>query len=205
MSNAAVKAQIEMQLKDVIPTDRPGDFNQAMMEIGATVCLPNGAPKCEECPLNTFCKAYQDGSMMDYPIKTAKKARGIEQKTVLILLDEDKVALQKRPDKGLLAGLYQFPMLEGHWKRSDVVKHLKELGLEIVRITPLHEAKHIFSHKEWHMIGYQVRVDELTGMQPMKEWLFASPSQTEKEYPIPSAFSAYTEYLNIKQVKQNLT
>lgn len=204
MSSGTVKAQIELQLKDVIPVDRPGDFNQAMMEIGATVCLPNGAPKCTECPLKDICKAYKDGTMLDYPLKVAKKARVVEEKTVLILLDEDKVALRKRPSKGLLAGLYEFPMLEGHQERNKVVKHLRDLGLEIVRITPLHEAKHIFSHKEWHMIGYQVRVDELAKAERKADWLFVSPLQTEKEYPIPSAFSAYTEYLNIKQGKENL-
>ena len=209
MSNAAVKSQIELQLKDVIPMDRPGDFNQAMMEIGATVCLPSGAPKCEECPLGTFCKAYRDGVMQDYPRKAPKKARSIEQKTVLILLDEDKVALRKRPDKGLLAGLYEFPMLDGHRKRNEVVKYLKEEGLDVIRITPLHEAKHIFSHKEWHMIGYRVRVDELTKMvrtdEKRQDWFFVSPSRTEKEYPIPSAFSAYAQHLNIKQGKQKWT
>lgn len=206
MSNAAVRAQIETQLKDVIPTDRPGDFNQAMMEIGATVCLPNGAPKCEECPLNSFCKAYQNGLMQDYPQKAAKKERTIEQKTVLILLDEDKVALHKRPKTGLLAGLYEFPMLEGHLKKDEVVRYLQDEGLEIVRITPLQKAKHIFSHKEWHMIGYQVRVDELAKMMKEGErkanWLFVSPAKTQEEYPIPSALSAYAQHLNIKQGKQ---
>ena len=150
--------------------------------------------------MKDICKAYKDGTMLDYPLKVAKKARVVEEKTVLILLDEDKVALRKRPSKGLLAGLYEFPMLE----RNKVVKHLRDLGLEIVRITPLHEAKHIFSHKEWHMIGYQVRVDELAKAERKADWLFVSPLQTEKEYPIPSAFSAYTEYLNIKQGKENL-
>lgn len=202
IANGVVKTQIEAELKDVMPLDRPGDFNQAMMEIGATVCLPNGAPKCEECPLNLLCKAYLDGSMLDYPKKAPKKGRRIEDKTVLILLDEDKVALHKRPDKGLLAGLYEFPLLEGHLKKSAVLKYLKEIGLETIRITPLSESKHIFSHKEWHMIGYQVRVDELTKVE-VSDWIFVGPKETQEKYPIPSAFSAYTDYLNIKQGKNN--
>jgi adenine-specific DNA glycosylase len=101
--------------------------------------------------------------------------------------------------------MYEFPWMEGHAGSRAVEKYLKENGIMPLRIQKIKDAKHIFSHKEWHMIGYQVRVDELTGMQPMKEWLFVSPAQTEKEYPIPSAFSAYTEYLNIRQGKQNLT
>lgn len=203
IANATVKAQIEAELKDVMPLDRPGDFNQAMMEIGATVCLPNGAPKCMDCPLNLLCKAYADGSMMDFPKKTLKKGRSVEEKTVLILLDEDKVALHKRPDKGLLAGLYEFPMLKGHQKKSAVLQYLKELGMETIRITPLTESKHIFSHKEWHMIGYQIRVDELTKVQ-VPDWIFVGPTETQEKYPIPSAFSAYMDYLNIKQGKKNL-
>lgn len=203
IANATVKAQIEAELKDVMPLDRPGDFNQAMMEIGATVCLPNGAPKCMECPLNLLCKAYADGSMMDFPKKALKKGRSVEEKTVLILLDEDKVALHKRPDKGLLAGLYEFPMLKGHQKKSAVLQYLKELGMETIRITPLTESKHIFSHKEWHMIGYQIRVDELTKVQ-VPDWIFVGPTETQEKYPIPSAFSAYMDYLNIKQGKKNL-
>ncbi|MBQ7359155.1 MAG: A/G-specific adenine glycosylase [Lachnospiraceae bacterium] len=203
IANGVVKTQIEAELKDVMPLDRPGDFNQAMMEIGATVCLPNGAPKCAECPLNHLCKSYIDGTMLDYPKKAPKKGRRIEDKTVLILLDEDKVALHKRPDKGLLAGLYEFPLLEGHLKKSSVLKYLKEIGLETIRITPLSESKHIFSHKEWHMIGYQVRVDELTKVE-VSDWIFVGPKETQEKYPIPSAFSAYTDYLNIKQGKNNL-
>lgn len=207
MANSAIKTQIEQQLKDVIPSDRPGDFNQAMMEIGATVCLPNGAPKCETCPLNHFCRSYQDGTMQDYPVKAVKKARAIEKKTVLVLLDEDKVALHKRPDKGLLAGLYEFPMLDGHQKEEDVIRYLKKQGLDVIRITPLQEAKHVFSHKEWHMIGYQVRVDELAKAMwaegEKRDWLFVSPAQTEKEYPIPSAFGAYTDFLRIRQGKNH--
>lgn len=207
IASSVVKQHVETQLKDAMPTHRPGDFNQAMMEIGATVCLPNGVPKCEECPLKELCKSYQDGSMMEYPKKTPKKGRSIELKTVLILLDEENVALRKRENKGLLAGMYEFPMLEGHLKKSEVVKYLKELGLEMIRITSIREAEHIFTHKEWHMIGYQVRVDELAkleGKVGTYDWLFVEPKETEQKYPIPSAFSAYAEYLNIKQGKNNL-
>ncbi len=202
ISSSAVKSQVEAELKDVMPLDRPGDFNQAMMEIGATVCLPNGAPKCKECPLKHLCKSHRDETMLDYPKKAPKKGRGIEEKTVLILLDEDKVALHKRSNKGLLAGLFEFPMLEGHQKKNAVLNYLKGLGLETIRITPLGASKHIFSHKEWHMIGYQVRVDELTKVE-ISDWTFVAPKKTQEKYPIPSAFSAYTDYLNIRQGKNN--
>ncbi|MBQ7955707.1 MAG: A/G-specific adenine glycosylase [Lachnospiraceae bacterium] len=194
------KSRVEQDLRRIMPEDRPGDFNQAMMEIGAMVCVPNGAPHCADCPFETMCMAHRAGVETKYPKKAEKKKRSIEKKTVLVIRDENKAALSKRPEKGLLAGLYEFPTMEGHRSAKEVVSYLKEKGLLTIRIQPLLEAKHIFSHKEWHMIGYMVRVDELAAAEKKKpeDWLFVEPERTEKEYPIPSAFSAYTDYLNIK-------
>lgn len=194
------KSRVEQDLRRIMPGDRPGDFNQAMMEIGAMVCVPNGAPHCADCPFETMCMAHRAGVETKYPKKAEKKKRSIEKKTVLVIRDENKAALSKRPEKGLLAGLYEFPTMEGHRSAKEVVSYLKEKGLLTIRIQPLLEAKHIFSHKEWHMIGYMVRVDELAAAEKKKpeDWLFVEPERTEKEYPIPSAFSAYTDYLNIK-------
>lgn len=198
--DAKVKADMEkLLLQEAMPQNRPGDFNQALMELGATVCLPNGEPKCRECPWEKLCGAHAAGNELDYPQKAPKKERKIEEKTILVLLDENKAALKKRPDKGLLAGLYEFPSLEGKASRKEVLSWLESQGLKALRIQPLPESKHIFTHKEWHMSGYLVRVDELEKMKREKSLLFVSREETEKEYPIPSAFAAYTEYLNIRQ------
>ena len=194
----AVKKRMEEELLAIMPK-RPGDFNQAMMEIGATVCVPNGAPHCEVCPLADICLAKDAGMQNEYPKKSGKKPRGIERLTVLVIRDENRVALHKRPDKGLLAGMYEFPMAEGHKSPDEVIRFLEERGLKILRILPLREARHVFTHKEWHMLGYMVRVDELAPKNPaLENWIFAEPGETEDRYPIPSAFAAYTEYLQIK-------
>lgn len=201
ISDAKVKVQVEQELRDVIPVDRPGDFNQAMMEIGACVCVPNGAPNCQACPLSNLCLAYANGTQMEYPKKTAPKARSIEQKTVLIIRDENRAVVRKRDSKGLLAGMYEFPMMEGHYTAEEVTKYLAAHGLKTLRIQPLVEAKHIFSHKEWHMQGYMIRVDELEKGEPDEEtasWLYIEPRDTKDRYPIPAAFAAYVGYLNIK-------
>lgn len=197
---SAVKKRVEDELLGVMPINRPGDFNQALMELGATVCIPNGKPKCEECPWNTLCLARQNGRIEEFPYKEAKKKRTVEKKTVLILKEGNKIAIHKRPSKGLLAGLYEFPMLEGHLEESEVIFQLKEMGLFSVRIERLPEAVHIFSHKEWHMIGYAVRVDELEKRmdEEIKDFKFVEIEETQEKYPIPSAFTAYAGYMRLK-------
>ena len=196
------KRRVEKQLLDVMPKGRSGDFNQALMELGAMVCIPNGKPKCEECPWEQICMAHREGREDEFPKKQAKKQRTIEKKTILILQDENKTAFHKRPNKGLLAGLYEFPTLEGHYSEKRVLAYLKELGLEILRIQKMEASKHIFSHKEWHMIAYQIKVDELAKKGEVLEkenWFFAESKEAEEKYPLPSAFAAYTKYLNIRQ------
>ena len=201
ISDAKVKALVEQEVREVLPVDRPGDFNQAMMEIGACVCVPNGAPHCEECPLNDICLAYANQTQMQYPKKATAKPRTIEQKTVLIIQDENKAVVRRRSNKGLLAGMYEFPMLEGYCTAEEVTKYLAEHGLKTLRIQPVVDAKHIFSHKEWHMRGFMIRVDELEKGAPDEEtakWLYIEPQDTLDRYPIPAAFAAYVGYLNIK-------
>ena len=198
---AGVKKRVEQQLKEAMPSHRAGDFNQALMELGATVCLPNGKPKCEECPWETFCLAHKEGREEEFPKKAAKKTRTIEKKTILIIQDENKSALHKRASKGLLAGLYEFPSMEGHQSTKNVMAYLQEMGLEPLRIQKLADSKHIFSHKEWHMEAYMIHVDELApkSEQIKKEkWLFVEAKEAQEQYPLPSAFAAYAEYLNIR-------
>lgn len=195
------KSRVEKELGEVIPADRPGDFNQALMELGAMVCLPNGEPKCAECPWGAICRARRFGKIAEYPKKKAKKARKIEEKTVLVIQDGEKAAFRKRREKGLLAGMYEFPMLEGRRTEEEVLGELRQIGLKVLHIKPIGDAKHIFSHKEWHMTGYAVRVDELEnpeGAGAGQDWLFIDKHEAREKYPIPSAYAAYAEYLDIQ-------
>ncbi|MCM1143942.1 MAG: A/G-specific adenine glycosylase [Blautia sp.] len=194
-----VKKEIEADLLEVIPKERPGDFNQALMELGAMVCVPNGAARCDKCPWESICGANKAGRIQEFPRKTPKKPRSIEDKTILVIQDENKVALRKRAKKGLLAGMYEFPTMEGHQEPEQVIAYLKSQGVRPLRIEKLPDSKHIFTHKEWHMIGYVIRVDELERMQPSEELLFATPGETEENYPIPSAFAAYTDFMRIRR------
>lgn len=189
----SVRNGIEEELLTIMPEDRPGDFNQALMELGAMVCTPNGAPKCGECPWKELCVAHREGRETDFPCKPPKKARVIEDKTVLIIKDDKKAALTKRPEKGLLAGMYEFPSITGHLSQDEVLLFLKERGLSVLRIEPLSQSRHIFSHKEWHMIGYAVKVDELaeTTGNPEDSLVFVEQREARERYPIPTAYKAY--------------
>ena len=201
ISDTKVKAQIEQEIRQMLPADRPGDFNQAMMELGACVCLPNGTPLCAKCPLEKICISHQKGTELDYPRKEKAAKRGIEQKTILVIRDAQRTVVRKRPNRGLLAGMYEFPWLEGFRTAKEVVAYLDQNGLKTIRIVPIKDAKHIFTHKEWHMRGYMVWVDELEPMRPGEktaDWIYIFPEDTKDKYPIPSAFAAYTELLQIK-------
>ena len=198
ISDQSVKKRVEDELRPVMPKDRPGDFNQALMELGATVCLPNGAPKCSNCPWQEFCLVGLHGTWQQYPQKAAKKARTIEDKTILVIRTSRQVVLRKRPKKGLLAGLYEFPAMDKKASLEEVREWLKKQGVEAVRMEKLPESKHIFTHKEWHMTGYQVLVDELEPMGQDESLLFVETQEIEKNYPIPSAFAAYSAYLRIQ-------
>lgn len=193
-----LKACVEQRLMDILPIDRPGDFNQALMELGACVCIPNGEPLCGSCPLKSLCMAHMDGVETQYPKKVSKKPRKVEEKTVLVIRDKNRTAIRKRPEKGLLAGMYEFPTMAGFCSANDVVAYLAEAGIKVLRIQPLEDAKHVFTHREWHMKGYMIRVDELEPLfpgGPAVDWVYVEAGETEKGYPIPSAFSAYVKYL----------
>lgn len=186
----STKKQVEEKLEPVIPADAASDFNQGLIELGALVCVPNGQPKCEACPLAGMCRARMEGRIEELPVKTRAKERRIEKRTILVFRDGEKTAIGKRPDKGLLAGMYELPNYPGHMSRKEVAAYSKEIGLMPVRIKKLPEAKHIFSHVEWHMTGYEVRVDELEKTNE-KGFLFIHPEEIQERYPIPAAFGSY--------------
>ena len=234
-----VRKGYEEALRLIMPKEQPGAFNQALMELGATVCLPNGAPACERCPVRALCYAREHGCALELPVKTAKKARRIEPRTVLVIRDSEHALIRKRPPRGLLAGLYELPNEEGHLTQEEALAYVEAQGFSAIRILPLAPAKHIFSHIEWQMTGYMVLVEdrsasaqkseadgaealafgevekdeveaaffceaekggaETSGRQRAgQKLLWVEPQKTERQYPIPAAFAAYTRYLSIR-------
>lgn len=156
-----------------------GDFCEALMELGAIVCVPNGAPVCGACPWSGLCKAHLAGEEERFPVRNDKKARKIVEATVCVLAHEGKYALEKRGNKGLLANLWQFPFFE---ERTGAEQFGKVLRTK--------RAKHIFTHVEWHMTGHLVEASEFF---PQYEWKTAD--EIFSSYAIPSAFKAFTEWV----------
>lgn len=182
----STKRKFQTIIDDYIPAERCDAFTQALMEIGALVCVPNAAPRCNICPLAMDCIGYQTFQANRLPNKTKKKSRRIEKKTIVLVVHERQVRLHLRPAEGLLSSLYEFVTVDDHIKRKD----LMEMGQgHIIKVKKLPAAKHIFSHVEWHMIGYLIEVDT------KDDAIWATAQEVEKVYAIPTAFKAYKEAL----------
>jgi len=187
----STKRWMEDLVKETMPAEDASHFNQGLIEIGAIVCVPNGPPKCQECPLASLCLARREGLTGEIPVKTPAKKRRIEERTVCILENRQQVGIRKREDSGLLASLYELPNVEGHLKEEELAAAFGINPREILLIEPLPEAKHIFSHVEWRMVGYRVL---LSGAVP-EGYLAAGKEELKTVYPLPNAFGRYTRLI----------
>ena len=185
----SVRREVFGQLQEIYPPGEAGDFTQALMELGAIRCIPNGAPLCEKCPAKELCRAYAHGTWRSFPQKPPKKERKKEKRTVFLLRQGDAWAISKRPDTGLLASLWEFPATAGHLTREKAEEYLKGLGLAADSVTPCGTAGHIFSHVEWHMKGY---LAEVRGAAPVT---WATLAELEEKYTLPSAMKYYYEII----------
>ncbi len=182
ISTPAMKRKVTAALEEILPLDAPGTFNQALMELGALVCLPHGAPLCEKCPAAPFCRARLEGRTGELPVKAARKARRVEERTVYLLFHEDQVALRRRPARGLLAGLWEYPNAE------NGEEALAEWGLEVLSLTPAGTGRHIFTHLEWHM---RALAGELAGEDLPRGWVWADRQELRDTYALPGAFACF--------------
>ena len=190
-----VKKMFRCLLQEIMPEqgEEIRIFCQAAMELGATVCVPNGAPKCDACPVRELCLGRKRGTAEALPVKKAKKERKIEEKTVFLLMKDGKVALRKRGETGLLAGLWEFPNVEGTLTEGSAPEAVRTWGLESREWRNKLTAKHIFTHVEWHMTGYTLEVsgEDTEGFV----WVDADGL---REHAVPSAFARYYEEANLQ-------
>ena len=180
---AATKERVRRQVADIIPKGEAGRFNQGLMELGATVCLPNGAPLCDRCPAKDFCRARLEERTGQLPVKAAKKERMIEERTVFLIFHDGQVALRRRPDKGLLAGLWEFPN-----EIAPAVGALEDWGICPRAVRSAGTGKHIFTHKEWRMTAKVVQAADDSLPQG---WVWADRGELERQYAVPNAFRAF--------------
>lgn len=190
-----VRRKVEGMLSEIMP-ERPGDFNQAIMELGEVVCIPNGAPLCEKCPLKAGCEARACGCQEEYPKKTEKKPRRIEKRSILIYERAGKIGIVRRPEKGLLAGLYEFPAMDSHLTMKELKERLEMCGIGDAGVSSLGAAKHIFSHVEWHMKGFYIRLDSVASGDILPDdMLFVTRKELENVYTLPVAFHYYLKQI----------
>ncbi|WP_243112556.1 MULTISPECIES: A/G-specific adenine glycosylase [Acutalibacteraceae] len=187
---AAVKRGAAEKLRGVYPAGRSGDFTQALMELGATVCLPNGAPLCAGCPLSALCEGLKTGQAASLPVVSPKPARREEKKTVFLILCGGKAALRKRPETGLLAGMWEFPCVPGTLSAGEARRTLDEWGFPEAEAEPLPGAKHVFTHVEWHMAGYLAHTKERAD-----GFFWAGPEDLSARCAVPSAYKNFLRIL----------
>ncbi len=199
----AVRKKTESLLRSVYPSGPDAALlTEGVMELGETVCLPGTAPACGSCPLVSFCTAHQQGREAELPVRSTAKERRKETLTVLILVCGDKRAVRKRPDSGLLAGLWELPHLPGLLNEEETGARLAELGLAPLRVEACGSARHLFTHVEWQMMGYRIEVDpkspalikKIPGA-PAGDLLWETPDAIRSRYTIPSSFRAFLKQL----------
>ena len=180
-----VMKEITSLVSNEMSSSRPGDFNQALMEVGALVCIPNGAPKCEVCPLAYRCVARKDKLIDSIPAKKKKTLQKVEARTVLVIEYQGKIGIRRREDSGLLASMYELFHVEGHFDATDLAEQYAPTSLH--SLTP---HTHVFSHLIWQMIGYHIVVN-----QPVEGLMFVSLKEARTTYAIPNAFWPFLEQL----------
>lgn len=199
ISSPKVKGAISDALRQVYPAGRCGDFTQSLMELGATVCLPNGAPRCAECPLAELCAGRREGIAAGLPVKPGRKPRRIEPRTVFLLRCGDRIALLRRPGSGLLAGLWEFPNTAGSLTVTEAAEWMAGQGIFAERIIATGGAKHVFTHLEWHMSGFLADCKAENG-----GFHWVTRDELEREISLPTAFRPFVEALDAESAQPSL-
>lgn len=179
------KKKVTSALEKIYPKEA-GDFTQALMELGATVCGPNRAPDCENCPCKEICLACRENTADKLPVKSPKKEKRQEDRTVFLLHCDGRYALEKRPNKGLLAGLWQFPNLTGHLDTREALEAIQAMGLKPREILREVKRKHIFTHIQWNMKGIYLEVAE-----PGGDFRWFTPEEINIQAALPTAFKQF--------------
>lgn len=181
------KRRVNQLLSEIYPREA-GEFTQALMELGATVCGPNRKPDCENCPCQRLCLGFQRGTAEELPVKSPKKQRRQEERTVFILRCDDHFALEKRPERGLLAGLWQFPNVVGKLDTRQALDAVAAMGLRPKEILRETDKIHIFTHIQWNMKGIYLEVAETGGGF---QWF--TEEEINLQAALPTAFRQFRE------------
>lgn len=191
------KQNVSIHLQKIYPVGKCGEFTQSLMELGAMVCLPHGDPLCNKCPMHGICGSEQNELWEKIPVHGEKASRVCSEFDVLVMHYHGLIAIRKRPDNGLLAGLWEFPNTE--LKSVKNIRMLKKtFGLRDLELKKT--AKHVFTHREWHL---QIFWAEAKEQYPDYHWV--TPEQLRTEFSIPSAFRAAIQVINQAEKDKTLS
>ena len=195
---ADTKGQITALLRQSYPAGRDAALlTEGLMELGETLCIPKGVPNCAVCPLREHCLAHQRGMEERYPVKSPPKARRVEERTVLLLCNKGRCAIRRRPERGLLAGLWEFPNLEGRLSAEEAAARAESLGLKVTSCAPCAAHTHVFTHVEWHMGAYLLECAGEGGA-----FLWKNTEEIARDYSLPTAFHFYLKLLTDRTEKE---
>ena len=183
----AVRESVTALLRESYPSgEKAALVTEGLMELGETVCVPSGEIRCEDCPLRALCRAYAAGEAGRYPVRSAPRARRSEERTVLLLRCGERVAIRRREEKGLLAGLWEFPALDGFLTEEG----LRARFPDALSITPCGEARHLFTHVEWNMRGFLIELPT-----ELPQFLWEDAESIRAKYSVPTALRAFLKRL----------
>lgn len=186
VDSPAQREKITKALAEVYPAGRCGDLTQALMELGATVCLPNGAPRCEGCPVRDLCLGYSNGTARSLPVKQPKREKRREDRTVFVFRREGEYALKKRPGRGLLAGMWEFPNVEGHLTPEEALAQAEAWDLRPRDLGRVVERDHVFTHIVWKLRCYYLDCGS-----PGEGFAWFTGAELESQAALPTAFRQF--------------
>ncbi len=190
-----VMKRLREAAEDLLPDKDVGDFNQGLIELGALICIPKGSPKCGLCPVKDHCTAYENNLQDEIPLRRKNKERKIEERTVLLLETDGRFAIRKREEGKLLGGLYEIPHEEGFYSRDEVEELVEGMGMEVLSLEGLKDRKFLFTHIEWRLKGYHIRIKS-----EHHDYIFETPENISRNYTLATAFREYiTELGDAKQ------
>ena len=189
VTDAAVKREYAARLREIYPAGRCGDFTQSLMELGATVCGPNSQPQCALCPLASLCLARANGTALLRPVKAPKKEKRTEEKTVFILRCGTRIAVRRRPEQGLLAGLWELPNVDGKCSAQQALAQAERWGVHPRELCRSSEKTHIFTHIRWELRGFYIECAETA---PLFTWV--DPARFRQDIALPTAFRIFEAF-----------
>lgn len=188
-----VRKKAAQTLREIYPSgEDAGDLTEGLMELGERVCLPNAAPLCDACPVKDRCKSHAAGNEQEYPVRSVAPEKKTEKITVFILSHQGRYAIRRRPERGLLAGLWEFINAPGALSQKAALEFLQNEGFSITSFTPLPSAKHVFTHRIWQMHGFRAETERKT-----EGLTWATADELREQYALPTAFRPF-----LKQIKE---